>query len=222
MKNKLLSLCILVLLSCCLIGCDGKRNIQKQIDVLQDQLLKQEEQINILKNNHNQDSNLIEELKNINEGLENDIFELEIDLKLAKNEPFGKIFSLEEAYEKGFLSVNDLKSIAYYQNGGRKGNEDVLDVDYVPNLKDTLNAKTAKLIKETVAFDYRNLDKMPILEAKAEDITIVNYYGTYSFYAAVMLTDCFSMYSDTETTMTIANIRFYFNNSNNISIWKKV
>ena len=37
-----------------------------------------------------------------------------------KRQAIGKFYTLQEAFDQGFLTENDLKSIAYYNNGGRK------------------------------------------------------------------------------------------------------
>lgn len=78
------------------------------------------------------------------------------------------------------MTQDDLKSIAYYQNGESE------DDDFEPMPKDPeeLSKKTEKAIKETRAYDLRNRTpesiRKPKAKAKAKDITILKYYGTYN------------------------------------------
>ena len=46
--------------------------------------------------------------------------------------PSGTIYSLREAYENGLLTKEELMSIAYYHNGGRRFIEAIMCEDYTP------------------------------------------------------------------------------------------
>ena len=82
----------------------------------------------------------------------------------------GEVIGLQEAYEKEYLTQEDLLSIAYYYQG-TKNNEELMGEDYVPKHKEpeTLNEKIAEKIIE-------------VLKKKTEQdyIEIASYLGTYN------------------------------------------
>lgn len=129
----------------------------------------------------------------------------------------GTFYTLEEAYDQGLLTQDDLKSIAYYQNGESEDE----DFEPMPKNPEELSEKTEKAIKETRAYDLRNRNPKPIEEAKAKDITILKYYGTYNDCVAVLLDDMFGGYFPIEREVIIAGVSFYYIGSDNIMIWKE-
>ena len=68
----------------------------------------------------------------------------------------GVFYTMEEAYEAGYLTREDLTNIAYYHN------------EWVP-YPETLDNSIAEAIKKTQAEDLRK----DVPEAKAEDIQII-------------------------------------------------
>lgn len=82
-------------------------------------------------------------------------------------EVMGELFELEEAYEKGYLTVAALEQIAHYNN--------TVTVD--PR---SVNSKVEAAIKETAAEQIRTQDERPIPDFKTEDVTVYAYYGRYS------------------------------------------
>ena len=83
--------------------------------------------------------------------------------------PFGVVCTLAEAYEYALLTRDDLMSIAYYQNGGRTYNEDIMSKDYTPQPKnpETLDADLQRKIKETIEYEDGYY-------------WLVTYYGCYN------------------------------------------
>ncbi|MDE6075037.1 MAG: hypothetical protein K2G26_01215, partial [Clostridia bacterium] len=47
----------------------------------------------------------------------------------------GEFYTLQEAYDNGYLTLEDLLSIAYYHNGGITGNEELISLDFTPKQK---------------------------------------------------------------------------------------
>ena len=82
----------------------------------------------------------------------------------------GDVYALQVAYENGYLTSDDLLSIAYYKQGTNY-NEELMGEDYVPKHKDpeTLNEKIKGEIIEA-------------LKKKTEEdyIEITDYFGTYN------------------------------------------
>ena len=69
----------------------------------------------------------------------------------SKTRDYGKIYSIEEVYENGDISYEDLKSLAYYQNGGITNNEDVLDNNYQPQEIGSLGIFNKYRLKATLS-----------------------------------------------------------------------
>lgn len=106
-------------------------------------------------------------------------------------EPF---YTLQEAYDKGFLTRKDLRSIAYYYSltvvdGGSNNDE-----NFVPKPKtpETLNQETEKRIKQ--AYFDNLIELRPDTEATIENILLRHYYGTYGECVTVKVSDNFYMY----------------------------
>ena len=86
-----------------------------------------------------------------------------------KRQAIGKFYTLQEAFDQGFLTENDLKSIAYYNNGGRENNEDKIEEDFVPQ---PLNPKYKKVLNRTIFTITRNsIIKQRIQRLKLNIIT---------------------------------------------------
>ena len=131
----------------------------------------------------------------------------------------GTFYSLKGAYEEGLLSYDDLMSIAYHHNGGRRCNETVMAEGYAPKPKDPqeLDDETSSRIRNTAAYDCREEYE---IKASADDFTIIEYCGTYNDCVAVMMTDKYFSYTEALEQDVIADIVFSYNNGNKILIWK--
>lgn len=93
----------------------------------------------------------------------------------------GEFYTLREAYNYGYLTQNDLKGIAYYVNNGETHSE--LSEDYIVNS-----------IKESAAKAMREREIQPNADAKAEGFTIVGYYGNYSSYYVVRVSNEYDLF----------------------------
>lgn len=129
----------------------------------------------------------------------------------------GEFYTLQEAYDQGLLTQDDLKSIAYYHNGESE------DESFVPMPKtpEVLSNKTEKAIKETRAYNLRTQNPNPIKKAEAKDITILKYYGTYNNCVALIMDDIHHDYSSAEREVTIDGVLFHYNDGNSIIIWQQ-
>ncbi len=163
----------------------------------------------------------IEELESQLQVRDEKMAQLEESLEKLTEENSGAIYTVQEAYDNGYLTKADLMSIAYYHNGGRQHNEQIMDEAYnpAPKTPETLNDKTELLIKRVAAKDYR--DNYDITEAEASGFTITEYDGTYGDCIAVMTEDEYTGYTCATRIDTIAGVNIYYNNGNSIRIWKK-
>ena len=90
--------------------------------------------------------------------------------------PHGAFYSLQEAYDAGYITRADLEEIAERQN------------DWGSALKEELDPQVKQMICEDEADRLRNLEEHPIPEAEASGVWIVHYYGVYQedFYAVML------------------------------------
>ena len=134
----------------------------------------------------------------------------------------GTFYSLEEAYEEGFLKRDDLMSIAYYHNGGREYNENIMVEEYTPQPKEPqeLTEEISLKIRETAAYVYRNDKYINAPKAVADDFKIIEYCGTYNDCVAIMMTDIYTGYTGALITDVIGEVSFFYNSGNKIKVWK--
>lgn len=71
----------------------------------------------------------------------------------------GEFYSLQQAYDSHFISLEDLKNIAYYRNGGTQYNEEIM-ADFTPAEKVALSEETQTAIKQSRAKALRE-EKRP-------------------------------------------------------------
>ena len=143
-------------------------------------------------------------------------------------EPLWTFYTLQEAYDEGLLSVEDLKSIAYYHHNGRQPIFDEVngwiyvgvEEGFVPTPKqpEKLNKQSENKMLKTWVTDYNSKHTESI---KISNLFVERYYGTYN--------DCFAVIFDEKDSYTsgisefgeIANVSFVQNSNNPIQIWKE-
>ena len=101
----------------------------------------------------------------------------------------GKNYSwkfLFEAYGN-WIYEEDVKSIAYYANGGREGNEEILAEDFIPQAKKpkSLNALFKKRLRRDFYEQETKGKKNTVY--KLDDVTILDYYGVYNDCIVVLV-----------------------------------
>ena len=144
-----------------------------------------------------------------------------VGIKLTEEtESVGSIYTVQEAYNNGWLTQEDLLSIAYYHNGGRTDNEEIMSEGYLPapKIPEVLSGITESKIKRATAEEYRQ--KHIIKYAEAEGFTITEYCGTYGDCVAVMTTDIYSGFTDAVWTDTIGGVNIFYSDGNSIKIWR--
>lgn len=87
----------------------------------------------------------------------------------CKQKPAGTLYSLQEAYEYGFLTKEDLEQIAYYNNKNEKPEKE-LDPKIEQKIKEALAEERTK---NDWNYDFYGRP------AQAEDFEIEKYYGEY-------------------------------------------
>lgn len=121
----------------------------------------------------------------------------------------GQFYTLQDAYDSGLLTVENLQIIANYLNNGT-----------LPT--DNLSSKIETAIKKTAAEKMRNDKLNPISEAKAEGFG-VRYYGSYNGNIAVIMDNVYQDYitEDLDITVEVAGISFHYNSLRMIEIWSQ-
>ena len=122
----------------------------------------------------------------------------------------GPFYTLEEAYEAGWLTCADLQDIADLHNNNKQYAE-------------KLDEKIAELVKEDAAWELRYDEKNPIVEAKAEDFSILKYYGIYHKDCYVVMLDEPYFYFpavDVDEWKEIAGVQFHITSFYEIKVWK--
>ena len=102
----------------------------------------------------------------------------------------GEVLNLDDAYELGYISDEDLPSMAYYFNGGREENEDLIPEDFVPQPKNPRELNEA-IESEIKLGYYRKKYHKPDYEKDwmSSDLIIETYCGTYGNCIVVKFID---------------------------------
>lgn len=120
----------------------------------------------------------------------------------------GKFYSLEQAYDNGFLTIEDLQSIAEIYNGEAVCTQE-------------LDGKTEKAIKSSIVDILKNEGET---KAQIEDTEIVKFYGKYSDCFVVTYDSVYWMYPTNAVNewFYVADIAFHKTNHLGISVWVKL
>lgn len=122
----------------------------------------------------------------------------------------GELYSLEEAYEIGFLSQRDLKKIAYFHNAD---NEATFPVG--------LSEAAEGAIKNTYAEKYRNDEHFNSEEITAEVFSVRSFYGYY--YKSCIVTVDSTLWNYTTDVVDewkeIGGVNFHFTDHGGLSVW---
>ncbi len=90
----------------------------------------------------------------------------------------GEFYTLQEAYDNGILSVEDLHSIAYYHNA--------TETEPAPDYPTQIDISTAQAIKVAYAYKINEIRKEE--KIKEQDVLIQKYFGTYHGVVVAFIT----------------------------------
>lgn len=121
----------------------------------------------------------------------------------------GTFYSLNDSYELGFITQDDLQRIADFHN----------------NLQfpDSLSDDVAKSIKKSAAYEARHSLQNFVSNAKADDYSIIQYYGCYNGCYVVMLNEPYFDFPAVEVDSweEVGNVKFHITSHYKIKLWKK-
>ena len=206
-------------------GCDaGTSELQGKIDDLQSKLEEMNSRLEAMEGEISERNDTIEDLNTQLKQRDEKIEQLEKELAEKSPESAGTFYTVQEAYDNGWLTQEDVMSIAYYHNGGRTHNEEIMSENYEPTPKTphVLSDETQLKIKNTAIKEFRVKFPNSIFaeDAKADDFTIKEYNGTYGDCIAIMTEDVYTGYWGVIVTQCVAGVNLYYYDSNEIKIWR--
>ncbi len=134
------------------------------------------------------------------------------------SESVGGFYSLDEAYENGLLTQDDLKNIAYYFHA-RNGDTEYIDEAFAPDPKtpEALDQKTQYQIKRT----YLN-EVIDMPDGSFDQVVIYDYFGTYNDSIVVYISDTYHAYDYViEPEHEIGGVCFYDYCSAVLQVWRE-
>ena len=197
MKKLIFSVLVLsAFFSVALCGCNsGDDELKQRLDALEESNRQLEERV--------------EELEKENELLRDMLTEINII--------DGEFYTLQQAYDEGWLTQEDLKDIAWYHNGGNTFNEQIMGGDFQPRPKspEALDKMTDRSIKQTYIKSFLSKEN-----AGTGGVHIDGYYGSYNGCYPLMMSDNYSGTTGAIVMRTVGGVTFYYNSGNEIKIWK--
>ncbi|MCM1438612.1 MAG: hypothetical protein NC131_05305 [Roseburia sp.] len=122
----------------------------------------------------------------------------------------GQFYTLQEAYDNGYITQTDLENIAYYHNG-EKSYPESLD----ENIANSIKSDWAKKLSDDETDSADNTVEISVV--------IRGYYGTYGNCVAVIVERKGTVYVDVyrPIVVQIGNVTFKYNlNHPQIIVWK--
>ena len=109
----------------------------------------------------------------------------------CKEKPYGKFYTLEQAYEAGYITQEDLINIAYYRHPNLEKNAHFYGEDFSPIPLAEFSEDLQRKIKLDKVF-YENKqaqEKNWRYYMTVDDVYIAGYYGIYNDCVAVYFGD---------------------------------
>ena len=176
MKKSMIATGLALIMSFSLVSCGENDELLERIEELSTKIQAQEKSVEDL-----QEEN--QSLKEANEALQEkneDLTERLTEIEWTYNAPYGGIYSLTEMYEDNFIDKQALMTMAYYLNGGKARNEEIM-ADFEPTPLEPLSVEMERRIRETFAYWGRSLGEDLNYPETWENYTIYNYFGQYAF-----------------------------------------
>lgn len=133
----------------------------------------------------------------------------------------GTFYSLQEAYDKELLTIDDLRSIAHYQSAG----EDEPNFVPTPMNPEVLSSETIEAIKKTYLVALRLATHQDgtfmFPNATIDDVNFFGYYGTYGNAVAIKISDEFSGNAGVVLELVVVGVTFTYSGVP-VAIWKSI
>ncbi len=130
----------------------------------------------------------------------------------------GNFYTVTEAYENGYLTKEDVMSIAYYHNNGRDGNEAVMSEDYkpLPMIPERLSTTIDRAVKDS--FYSSDFWQQYEINYRKEDISY-SYYGTYGNSVVLRIGVNGEAVSDNVWEEKIDAVTIYYRSGKRLYVW---
>ncbi|MCM1393409.1 MAG: hypothetical protein NC179_00725 [[Eubacterium] siraeum] len=129
----------------------------------------------------------------------------------------GAFYTLQQAYDNGWLSKNQLKSISYYHAEFERDTKMFGNYKPLPLNPNTLSNEVETNIKQAYLLNLQEL----ISDGEIDGIHIRRYYGTYNNLVAVTIVDDYiNVDLNIEEECSIGGVKFY-NYGHQIKIYAK-
>ena len=136
----------------------------------------------------------------------------------------GKFYFLQEAYDAGYITREDLLDIAYYADLGNIRDEDMEPIEHTPRPKtpEVLDEKTEKQILKTKGYYIvgRDRDGAKVKKRRIRKM-IMLYLGTYNDYVAAFIQDTDGGGLCGGYSYVVSGISFSRSDYGDVVIWKK-
>ncbi len=134
--------------------------------------------------------------------------------------PIKGLYTLDEAYQYGWITESDLQSIAYYYHEHRHEEDwdKLLPDDFTPKQKDP---ETLEEFETQIKTDYLN-KVINVPNGSFDQVDLYAYYGAYYDCFAIEITDTYFLYDYLiEPEHKIGNVTFLRYSNAFVRIWKK-
>ena len=125
-------------------------------------------------------------------------------------EPKGEFYTLQQGYDNGLITIEELQTIAYYHSNGHNCSY----ITPIPKDPESLDEETMQKIKNDALIfllAQKGKDgKQKYPNATINDISVIGYYGTYNGVIVAKIADGFNGWADMVETTIIAGVEFTY------------
>ena len=212
MIKKVISIMVLMLIVFSLAACGttGEVDLHAKLDGLQTQLERMGDKLAKMEDELSERNSAIEYMREQIEKRNKIIDDLKKELldTVPRENEFGICYTLQEAYDYGYLARKDLEQIAYYHNNHK-------------SYPENLNEDIVQSIKKSWAKKLRDEEAEYIPEYK---VRIWEYYGTYNGCVVAIIDRIDAQYAAVHfyNPMIVGGVIFeFYGYGPRIFVWKK-
>ena len=125
-------------------------------------------------------------------------------------EPKGEFYTLQQGYDNGLITIEELQTIAYNHSNGHNCSF----ITPIPKDPESLDEETMQKIKNDALIfllAQKGKDgKQKYPNATINDISVIGYYGTYNGVIVAKIADGFNGWADMVETTIIAVVEFTY------------
>ncbi len=132
---------------------------------------------------------------------------------------YGTFYTLQEAYDLGYIDMQDLKSIAYFHNLEVAPSQDDNDYDLIEN-KNIISLDNNTIVKIKNTWDIQWKKSVPKLNNHISKFEIEHYYGVYNNVVAIVTSIPININNPTAECRQIEGVDIWYeNNLQRVLLW---